>query len=398
MFPTVFRIPFIERDIPGYGLMLMIAFLVSIAWAARRAARSGANPEIILNCGFVALLAGVLGCRIMYVIHYWDQFSNRGGFLQTLWAIIDVSKGGLEFYGGFILATVSVPIWLRLVEKVSLRWYMDIIAPSAALGLAIGRIGCLANGCCHGSTCELPWAITFPYGSPASVEQWKHRVPGADLPKELINNVTSQVMHPISRESIAATDAELQSADKLLAQLSPLRDRYESAKDPAERSKIEAEIRKALKSADRERGGLKCAADPGARSDIVSTMSKYHVHAAQIRDLAARHRSLPVHPTQIYSTITAGLIALLLNALYWRRSRDGQVILLLLTIEPVSRYVLEILRADNPVDSLGTFTISQALAIGLMILGGGGLLILQKLAPRSKIAKVWVPEEEPAKA
>ncbi len=201
-------------------------------------------------------------------------------------------------------------------------------------------------------------------------------------------------MHPISRESIAATDAELVSADKVLNQLRPLRDQYENARDAAERTRIEAEIRKVLKSAESQRGGLRCAADPGARNDIVSTMSKYDLSAAQMRDLAAQHRSLPVHPTQIYSTITAGLIALLLNALYWRRSRDGQVILLLLTIEPVSRYVLEILRADNPVDSLGTFTISQALAIGMLIFGVGGLLILQKMAPRSRIAKIWVPEPE----
>jgi phosphatidylglycerol:prolipoprotein diacylglycerol transferase len=40
----------------------------------------------------------------------------------------------------------------------------DILAPSVALGHAIGRIGCLFNGCCYGRACNLPWAVHFPAG------------------------------------------------------------------------------------------------------------------------------------------------------------------------------------------------------------------------------------------
>ena len=117
MFPTAFRIPYFERDVPGFGLMLMIAFLMAIAWACRRTARSGGNPDVILNCGFVALIAGVVGCRTMHVVHYWNQFASLGNPIQIAWAIVDVSKGGLEYYGGFILSVIAVPIWLRFVER-----------------------------------------------------------------------------------------------------------------------------------------------------------------------------------------------------------------------------------------------------------------------------------------
>ncbi len=34
------------------------------------------------------------------------------------------------------------------------------------LGLAIGRIGCLLNGCCYGAVCDHRWAMTFPAGTP----------------------------------------------------------------------------------------------------------------------------------------------------------------------------------------------------------------------------------------
>lgn len=397
MFPTVFRIPYFERDVPGFGLMLMIGFLLSVMWAVRRASRSGGNPDVILNCGFVALIAGVVGCRGMHVVHYWDQFAHKGSFLDIAWAIVDVSKGGLEFYGGFILSVILVPLWLRFVEKVSLRWYMDIVAPSAALGLAIGRLGCFVNGCCYGSTCELPWAVTFPYGSSASVEQWKHLVPGAELPKELLTSVGPGIFQPISRESIAATPRELEAAAKAMVDIRALRDKRDATKDPAERKNIERQIMERAMAA-RTAGsqfGCRCAPDVTQYSDLVTTAQRHGLTPAQVKEIAGRHRSLPVHPTQIYSTITAGLIALLLNAIYWRRTRDGQVIFCLLLIEPISRYVLEIIRADNPVDSLGTFTISQAIALGMMLLGLLGLLVLQKMPPRSRIARVWTPEAEP---
>ena len=150
MRPIIITIPGINWDVPGYGLMLMIGLFVAIWWAARRALKSQGSPDVILNCGFIAILAGVIGARIMYVIHYWDGFKAHGGPIEVFLAVIDVRKGGLEFYGGFILTTICSLAWLRYWEKVSLRWYLDILAPSAALGLAIGRIGCLLNGCCYG--------------------------------------------------------------------------------------------------------------------------------------------------------------------------------------------------------------------------------------------------------
>ena len=42
----------------------------------------------------------------------------------------------------------------------------DLIAPSMLLGLALGRVGCLLNGCCYGGPCDLPWKVTFPWNSP----------------------------------------------------------------------------------------------------------------------------------------------------------------------------------------------------------------------------------------
>lgn len=388
MKPILFTIPWLERGVPGYGFMLMIGFLVSIMWAARRAARSGANPDVVLNCGFVALAAGVIGARGMYVIHYWERFKDRGSFIDIAWGIVDVSKGGLEHYGGLLLATVCLVIWLRWFEKVSLRWYMDIIAPSAALGLVFGRLGCLLNGCCWGGLCELPWAMRFPFASNAATQHWAWKLPEAELPPELVYAPPGGKLRPLSRESLIASDEQIEAAEQAERDV-----RAELAKKTAELSAAAGAVDKGRLERERERLALQLRIAAIKHGDIRVQMKKHNLSAAEIRALAASRSSLPVHPTQIYSAVTAFLIAMLLNAVYWRRARDGQVLCTMFICEPVLRCVIEVIRADNPVDTLAMFTISQFLAVCMVMIGVGGLLWLRGKAPRSVRARVWEPEE-----
>ena len=386
MRPVVFTIPGINWDVPGYGLMLMVGLFVAIWWAARRALKSGGNPDVVLNCGFIAIIGGVVGARAMYVIHYWDQFRTHGDFLQIAWSIVDVSKGGLEHYGGFILTTVAALAWLRWKEKVSVRWYMDIIAPSAALGLAFGRIGCLLNGCCFGGTCDLPWAMRFPFGSNVCVHQWKEHVPGGEIREELLyTDRASGVAMPLLRDFFKTPDAKLEELAKIRREALALKGRIDLSSDPAEKQRLRARID------DLERAGGK---DLRKLVTVCENMSRYGVSAHELRAMAESYRTAPVHPTQPYSTITAVLIALFLSALYWRRTRDGQVICTLLLIEPMTRWLLEVIRADNPIDTIGMFTISQFLALCMTLAGLIGLLILQRMPPRSSRARIWKPPDE----
>lgn len=407
MMPIIFRIPFLNIDVPGYGLMMMIGFLAAIMWAARRAARSGANPDVILNCGFVALIAGVAGGRLMYVLHNWSEFGGRGGLLDVAWAVIDVRKGGLEYYGGFILASVSISAWIIFIEKVSWRWYLDIMAPSATVGLAFGRVGCLLNGCCFGAPTDLPWKISFPFGSPAQIFYWEHRAPGTELPAQLIfatpNRVdlkglqtsvpglmpTGSPGYPITRESIAATDADLAAAqeaeEKAVREFEAVTQKFPATDDSPAAKQARQQALAAWRMAE------------GKFGDLRLPMRQFNTTPAQLRTMAAEHRSIEIHPSQVYSTIMAFIVAGLLNAAYYRRKRDGQIICLLFFIEPISRYVIELLRADNPVDVGGQFTISQFLSICMMGAALLGLLLLQFMPPRSKRAALWTPPPETPK-
>lgn len=377
MMPTVFRIPFLNKDIPGFGLMMMVGFLTAIWWAARRAQKSRANPDVVLNCGFIALIAGVVGARFMYVVAHWDTFASRGSPAAILWGIVDVSAGGLEYYGGLMLAAAGILFYLWRAGH-SLRWYLDIMAPSAALGLAFGRIGCFMNGCCWGGVCNLPWAVSFPYASNAQISQWQELRPGTSVPKELIY-VWSGGAATIAREDLAAGDEQIAKAQSRIAELSRQLVQKRAALAPGQNDPVQAQ-RLGGEIAALER---RLAAAEARFPIIRAQMQRYGLTAAQLRELAASQRSLPVHPTQIYSSINALLIALLLNAWYWRRTRDGQVICLLFIIQPITRFVLEIIRTDVPATTLGFLTRSQFLAILLLAGGVIGWFLLYRLPARS---------------
>ena len=88
-------------------------------------------------------------------------------------------------------------------------------------------------------------------------------------------------------------------------------------------------------------------------------------------------RSRPVHPTQVYSAVNAALMSWLLWSFYPYRRRDGEVTALMLTLYPIARYLLEIIRIDeSPVFGTG-LSISQNISI---VIFAGALALWYYLA------------------
>lgn len=140
-----------------YGVLLAVGFLAGFWTAARRATAAGVDPDRIYDLAPWIVVSTVIGARTMYVISYWqEQFAGK-----PLWEIFAVHHGGLVFYGGLIGSALGTILFTR-IKKVPLWRLADVLAPSVALGHALGRLGCLMNGCCYGGACDLPWAIHFP--------------------------------------------------------------------------------------------------------------------------------------------------------------------------------------------------------------------------------------------
>jgi phosphatidylglycerol:prolipoprotein diacylglycerol transferase len=88
--------------------------------------------------------------------------------------------------------------------------------------------------------------------------------------------------------------------------------------------------------------------------------------------------TISLHPTQVYSSVTAFLLAGILSWYFRRRPFDGAVMALAWILYPINRYVLETLRDDEP-GRLGTdFTFSQLMSMGLVISGIGAMFWLSK--------------------
>lgn len=170
MLQELFRIPGLDWPVYGYGLMLVLGVYAAIELGRFLANRHGINGDYFVTSGLIALAAGVLGARISHVLENLEIYTraDRSAW-QNFKAAINLSSGGLTFYGGFILAAVAIALYLRW-RKIPVRLSADIVAPCVMLGLAFGRVGCLLNGCCWGQVCDpdkVPWAVRFPYGSPA---------------------------------------------------------------------------------------------------------------------------------------------------------------------------------------------------------------------------------------
>jgi phosphatidylglycerol---prolipoprotein diacylglyceryl transferase len=152
MHPILLEFGFIK--IFTYGLLVASGFFVAILFASNQAKKEGLDPQKVIDLCFYILVASLLGARLLYVIVEYRFF------LEHPLEIIKFWKGGLVYYGGLILGMIVAVLYMKKKEM-PLWQVADILAPSIAIGQAIGRWGCFFAGCCYGVKTDVPWAIVF---------------------------------------------------------------------------------------------------------------------------------------------------------------------------------------------------------------------------------------------
>lgn len=148
-------------NITGYGVMMMVGFLMGGWLMDRELRRRGLHHDYAADITVAAVIGGILGAKLWYVVATRD--------LGSLF-----SRGGLVWYGGFIggVLVVLINSW-RL--KVPLRWTLDLAAPALPAAYALGRIGCFLVGDDYGRPTTLPWGVQFPQGlPPTTADQLAH--------------------------------------------------------------------------------------------------------------------------------------------------------------------------------------------------------------------------------
>jgi phosphatidylglycerol:prolipoprotein diacylglycerol transferase len=149
----------------SYGLAMAVAFGLGIWISMRRALKRGIESQFILDLSVLTLIIGLAGARMTYILTHLDEF--RGHWIDTISPFQSDGKigiAGLVLLGGVVVGFAAAYVISRR-KKVGFLTVTDILMPSLALGIAIGRLGCYFNGCCFGMPAEYGWCVIFPESS-----------------------------------------------------------------------------------------------------------------------------------------------------------------------------------------------------------------------------------------
>ncbi|MDR7482763.1 MAG: prolipoprotein diacylglyceryl transferase [Armatimonadota bacterium] len=140
--------------ISAFGLFLLLAFFAGIVVARRVAhARLGIEPTQTLDLALYAIVAGIVGGRIGFVLANLEAFAGEPRRILTIWR-----DGGLVYYGalaaGLLLARLYTRRW-----PASFGALLDAYAPALVLGYGVAMIGALLHGLFPGKPTGVPWAI-----------------------------------------------------------------------------------------------------------------------------------------------------------------------------------------------------------------------------------------------
>lgn len=147
-----------------YGLILVGAVAVAVWLAQREGRRRGIESQVVADAAIWAGGAALVGGRVLYVVQ-----NELGSLADHPTHLLMVWMGGLSFYGGLIGALLALVVFARR-RGLSVLAVFDIAAPAAAIGQAIGHLGCLIGGDSYGLPTDLSWAVIY-------------RDPGAMAPK-----------------------------------------------------------------------------------------------------------------------------------------------------------------------------------------------------------------------
>ena len=151
-------------DLKTFGICFAAGFLVAGLIIGRRFKELDKPADWTYEMVFAALIGGLVGSRLDYMIQNWDTISD-----DVLGNIF--SGSGLVWFGGLVGGAIGVILWARW--RGFLGWQLfDTAAVPLAVGYAIGRIGCQLSGDGdYGTSSDLPWAMSYPDGSVPTTDE-----------------------------------------------------------------------------------------------------------------------------------------------------------------------------------------------------------------------------------
>jgi phosphatidylglycerol:prolipoprotein diacylglycerol transferase len=144
-------------QITGFGVAMLLAFVVGQLVSAAELENRGEDPEVMGDVIMAAVISGLLGAKIYYAILIGDPSAI-------------FSRAGFVFWGGLMggIIGVAAMVWYK---KAKFTHISDAMGPALAGAYAIGRTGCFAVGDDYGKPWNGPLSVSFPEGAPPSTVQ-----------------------------------------------------------------------------------------------------------------------------------------------------------------------------------------------------------------------------------
>jgi phosphatidylglycerol:prolipoprotein diacylglycerol transferase len=176
--------------------MMLLAFLAAGLTHRAGMKRIGSDPELTWELLFWAIIGGLLGAKVYYML------LNFPRLLEDPWSLV-FSRAGLVWYGGFLGGALAV-LWQIRRYGLHLPTQADITAPGLALAYGVGRIGCFLVGDDWGRPTGSWVGIRFPEGAPPTRVDIIERDFGIQVDPELVARFGEVVpVHPTQLYEVA---------------------------------------------------------------------------------------------------------------------------------------------------------------------------------------------------
>lgn len=135
--PYLFRIG--SFGVRWYGLFMVVSMLIGIRYLTRRGDQVGVDPDTTTNMAMAAIVGGIIGARLVYVLTNWGYFAANPT------QIVQVQLGGLSIHGA-IIGGLAAAMAYSAARRLPFWALADGLVPGAVVGIFLVRIGNIFNG------------------------------------------------------------------------------------------------------------------------------------------------------------------------------------------------------------------------------------------------------------
>ena len=155
MLPNPIAFTIAGRAVRWYGLLIALGIALGIALAMARERKFGLPRDTVVDLALWGVPSAIIGARLYYVLFAWDTYAGNPVSALYVW------EGGLAIYGGLLGGLLAGLIYAK-VKRLNFWTLTDLVAPSFALGQAIGRWGNFFNQEAYGVPVPAEWMRRFP--------------------------------------------------------------------------------------------------------------------------------------------------------------------------------------------------------------------------------------------